>query len=319
MSNSPETSNMKKYIFTAFTLAQHSNAFLQFHTKTFQPNLYAEGGAPQYEKFDGILKNAEILSKGNVMLHLETDQTLDYEPGHVLALEIENERDFLDENSKVAKDAKSNDGWMRGPYTVSRSTSNSMDILIKVVGEKSKRFASAKSGTPIKFGGKFKVPILKGIRGDTQKVVLISTGSGVGPCVGAIELALKDSTHPEILLLSSFRKSDEVVYKEHLDKLHEEHSGKFSWKSIITSEEGRLSSSEDNLKNIVSGSDTHYHLIGNGQMVKEFSAGLSKAGVPDDKITVEFYFNHKAEIDEEVIDRIAKVVSSSKVDEKCVA
>lgn len=118
MSNSPETSNMKKYIFTAFTLAQYSNAFLQFHTKTFQPNLYAEGGAPQYEKFDGILKNAEILSKGNVMLHLETDQTLDYEPGHVLALEIENERDFLDENSKVAKDAKSNDGWMRDAWSL---------------------------------------------------------------------------------------------------------------------------------------------------------------------------------------------------------
>ena len=183
------------------------------------------------------------------------------------------------------------------------------------VGDKSKRFSTAETGTPMRFGGKFHVPILEGVDVDTTKrVVMISTGVGIGPVVGAVEKALEQGDFPPIDLISSYRTEKEVVYKDHLKKLQTEHSDKFSWKTIISSDPGRLSSSEENLKVLTDTSfnadidSTHYHLIGNGGMVGEFKAGLKKAGVPDEKVTVEMYFNHQAKAEEDVVDRIADSV-----------
>mmetsp|Transcript_18303 Transcript_18303/g.52844 ORF Transcript_18303/g.52844 Transcript_18303/m.52844 type:complete len:333 (-) Transcript_18303:79-1077(-) len=304
-----------------------ASAFSHAHSRSFVrrafTELYAEnGGAPQYEKYHATLRQAEVLGEDSVMLHIDSDETIAYEPGHVLALEIEGDVDVNDikPDAKNAKDMKNNGGWMRGPYTISRASEKSFDVLVKVVGEKSKRFARATPGTPLKFGGKFKVPILEGINFEsTKRVVLISTGVGVGPCIGAIEKALtsndEDSNCPPIELHASYRNDCEVLYREHLDRLQEENPERFIWKANVSSESGRVSSSENNLQTIAcpsfpcdNVSDTHYHLIGNGSMVNEFKAGLAKAGVPDENVTLEIYFNHKAVADESVVDKIAKVI-----------
>lgn len=298
-----------------------TNAFTATHQNPVHrpaTHLLAAGGAPQYDKFQATLRQAERVGDNSVMLHIDTEDVVDYEPGHVLALEVKPDGEIAQgEDSKTNKDAKENAGWMRGPYTVSRSTDKSIDILIKVVGDKSKRFSTAESCT-IQFGGKFKVPILEGISTDTTKrVVFVSTGVGAGPCVGAIEKALEQDNFPPIDFVACYRDSSEVVYKDHLDKLQKEHPSKFSWKAIISSEQGRLSASDENLKaltntNFDAGLDnTHYHLIGNGQMVSEFKQGLQKLDIPDDKVTVEMYFNHKGEIDAEVVDRIAAAVKET--------
>jgi ferredoxin-NADP reductase len=280
---------------------QQAAAFRRVNSRMF-----AEGHAPQYDKVDAVLRQAETLSEGTVMLHIDSTTPIDYKPGHVIALEIE--------NISNSEDAVKNGGWMRGPYTVSRASENSIDVLLKVVGDKSRAFAFAEPGTPLKFGGKFKVPIIDGIRKeDTKRVVFISTGVGVGPCVGAIEEGLKDSSFPSIELYASFKTSPEVVYADYLDGLVAE---KFKWKAIVTSEIGRISATEDNVKLVAPSSglslnDTHYHLIGNGQMVNEWKAGLAKAGVPDEKVTVEMYFNHKEPANGDAIDNIAKVIAAS--------
>jgi ferredoxin-NADP reductase len=273
--------------------------------------LLAEAGAPRYDKLQASLREAQVLGKGSVMLHIDKYNKIDYEPGHVLALEIQGNDDLQD--SKSSKDAKENDGWTRGPYTVSRATDNSFDILIKVVGEKSKRLVKADPGTRLQFGGKFKVPILQGISTETTKrIVLISTGVGVGPCVGAIEQALQNKNYPPIALIASYRTEEEVLHKEHLNQLHKENPELFDWKAIISSEHGRLSASKENLAclaiDATSIDDTHYHLIGNGQMVQEFQLGLRDANVPDEKVTTEMYFNHKAKADLENVERIAAVL-----------
>ena len=59
---------------------------------------------------------------------------------------------------------------------------------------------------------------------------------------------------------------------------------------------------------------THFHLIGNGAMVNEWRAGLKGAGVPEDLVTTETYFNHKAEPDPAVVDRIAAALATTVVD-----
>jgi len=288
--------------------------------------IYAEGGAPQYEKYSATLSESTRLANYSYLLHITSNDELpiQYEPGHVLALEIGagEKNDSLFENpfertEKSQKDIDKNDGFMRGPYTVTRASSHSFDIMVKVVGEKSHRFALASPRTNVLFGGKFKVPIAEGIKDGVKRVVLVSTGVGVGPCVGAIERLLDDDANiMDLQLLACYREEGDVVYADHLDDLKANHP-RFNWKAIVSQESGRLSASEENLQALVSSNgtslleETHYHLIGNGGMVNEFKSGLEKAGVPKEQITLEMYFNHRAEVDIEAVDRIASIVSAS--------
>lgn len=302
-------------------LLASSSAFLPAANLPFQlkphqrvAQLQAADGAPQYDKIDAVLQNAEKIADGTYMLHVQVPSggvTLDYKPGHVLAFEME------DNSGELNDDAKNNGGWMRGPYTVSRSTEESLDVMVRIVGKKSKAFSESEPGTPVRVGGKFKVPILDGInKEEVKKVVLLSTGVGVGPCVGAIELAMQDASFPPITLYASYRETGEVAYREHLDEMSQQHPVKFDWKPVITSETGRLSS-EENMEMLTASieglgiSDTHYHLIGNGQMVSEWKEGLKEAGVPEERVTVEMYFNHKAQPDKKAMDTIASAVTSA--------
>jgi len=128
-------------------------------------------GAPQYEKIVAKLVNAEPVAKGAVLLHIEAGENdkWDYDPGHVLALEIQGEP--KDKTTHTYEDTQKNNGWMRGPYTVTASPSNKeLQVLLKLVGEKSQVFADAEPGTPIQVGGKFKVPIVEGIDADLVRI-----------------------------------------------------------------------------------------------------------------------------------------------------
>lgn len=282
-----------------------------FATHRATTELFSAGGPPKYDKVTGLLR-VETVGEGSVILHIEVadDEKLEYLPGHVLALEIE-------DKAGESKEAGDNEGWARGPYTVSRATDTSLDVMIKVVGKRSNLFASSPVGTPVRFGGKFHVPILDGVKkDDVKRCVFISTGVGVGPCIGAIELALKDETFPSIELYPSYRTPKESVYGDHLDSLAKANPDKFKWKPIITSLSGRISSSEEALQVTDTSpklgiEETHYHLIGNAQLVGEWTEGLKKAGVPDERVTIEKYFNGKAPLDSKAVDNIASFVASS--------
>jgi ferredoxin-NADP reductase len=313
---------MKFSLLFSLPIAVSAFSIQQQRTSTkFPTHLYAESGPPQYEKIDAVVSKVEMVGEGSAMIHMEieSDETVDYKAGNVFALEIEdpNIADGVDgaDGDKNTNDTIQNGGWMRGPYTISRATDKSFDVMMKVVGDKSKTFASAQPGTPVKFGGKFKVPIVEGIsKENTKRVVLLSTGVGVGPCIGAIEEALKEDNFPPIELYASYRTATEIVSSDYLDTLD------IQWKAIVTSETGRISASDENMEIVLSSSDldsalsledTHYHIIGNGQMVSEWKEGLAKAGVPETKVTVEAYFNHKSAVDSDAVERIAKTIAKS--------
>ncbi len=337
--------------------ARQSNGFSNrspFRTLVCHPKsrLFAEGGAPQYEKQAGILKKSECVGKGSYLLTIdyETEQgndneELHYDSGNVLALEIQPpSAESDDEESprpyqiteKTKKDSENNDGWMLGPYTVSfgygtdKIKKDGFKVLVKEVGYKSHVFATSEPGTPIRFGGKFKVPIAEGIRNSadadeteqrdlTKKAVLISSGVGVGPCVGAVEELLDSSPSSiaSIDLIASYRTREEICMEPNLQELQSSSSEpRFSWKPIITSEDGRLASNgpealqkhlpmEQDVSTIT---NTHYHIIGNGQLVNEWKEGLKKAGVPPSRVTVEAYFNHSAKADSVAIDTICEAI-----------
>ena len=311
----------------AFVLPLHHHHHQISTPTTSKTCLSAENGVPQYDKIEAVLREAELVGEGSVMLHIDISDDsnkLDYEPGHVLALEVKPDDEDVPSLSEYnAKVAKNNNGWMRGPYTVSRATETSIDILIRILGNKSHTLAKAKPGRPLKFGGQFKVPIAKGVAEHARKVVLISTGVGIGPCIGAIEQMLSAENQKfastQILLLPHFREEPEIVYREYLNELANKDK-RFKWKPIVTSQTGRLSASEENLallfdENQANGSfcsvsETHYHVIGNGQLVNEFKQGLAKAGVSESLVTEESYFNHQAKVEAKAVENIAKVVAS---------
>lgn len=299
------------FLLTLIAAEAFNPAAFQGKNRVARSGLFAE----QYDKVDAVLTKAETLARGSALLRVETEGPIDYRPGHVIALEIEG---VAVTRGKNAEDAKANEGWLRGPYTVSRSSANSFDVLVRVVGEKSRAFSRASVGTPVRFGGRYHVPIIEGI--DTEavsRVVFVSTGVGIGPCVGAVEEALEDEAFPPIEVFACYRNADEVVYLPHLGDLAAEHAGRLSHTVIVSAERGRLSANEDNLRLLLSEDvgpgDTHYHLIGNGQMVAEFQAGLEKAGVPMKRVTIEKYFNHKAAPAQDAIDRIASVLDCGRM------
>ena len=355
-------------ILTLLLAARQSAAFSNPSFRTYgggchpKSALSAEGG-PQYEKQKGILKKAECVGKGSYLLTIDYEQEeeddsnenknengealLRYEPGHVLALEIQRPASQDEESSQVyqmtektKQDSDNNNGWMRGPYTVSfgygtdKTTKDGLKVMVKEVGYKSHVFSTSQPGTPVLFGGKFKVPIAEGIRaaaqaqnnedenenrGPTKKVILVSSGVGVGPCVGAVEELLESSPSSidSIHLLPSYRTREEICMEPALQALQSsEPKPQFSWNPVITSEEGRLASkgAESLQKHIrceqgVSvATNTHYHIIGNGQLVSEWKEGLAKAGVPASRVTVEAYFNHSAKPDPSAIDTIAEAI-----------
>jgi ferredoxin-NADP reductase len=358
--------------------------------------LFAEG-APQYQKQMGVLQRSEAVGEGSYLLYIDYDKNNNnindeeeneneftngyYQPGHVLALEIQPPPATTDDslsastsfnntmNEKTKRDLSNNDGWLRGPYTVSRGygSSNSNDdnndersnspgfqVLIKEVGYKSNVLATSIPGTPVQFGGRFKVPIVEGIRlasqvdneddeddvDTTKRVVMISTGVGIGPCIGAIELLLFPSADDDnddnnnniaIDLIASFRTQDEIAMTDDLNRLQSDARSlgkQFNWKAVITEEVGRLSLNNPNVlrerylqrddddDDLCMIRNTHYHIIGNGQLIAEWSKGLKKAGVPKKRVTSEGYFNHAAEPNDVAINNICDAILLDEVDDE---
>eukprot|EP00545_Synedropsis_sp_CCMP1620_P003142 CAMPEP_0119018244 /NCGR_PEP_ID=MMETSP1176-20130426/18898_1 /TAXON_ID=265551 /ORGANISM="Synedropsis recta cf, Strain CCMP1620" /LENGTH=274 /DNA_ID=CAMNT_0006972199 /DNA_START=92 /DNA_END=916 /DNA_ORIENTATION=- len=262
--------------------------------------LMAEGKAPQYDKRPAsVVSNVEVgESSYLIRVKADDDSPVDYRPGHVLALEVPH----------PTEEGK----WMPGPYTVARADDACFEVLMKVVGDKSETFRKAEIGSPLKFGGKFKVPILEGINQDgLKRVVGISTGVGIGPFLGFAEEALSRTSIPQIDLYAGYRESEDICCAQALDDLAEKYPDRFSWTPVISTVNGHTSSAE-NLKliasQIPSAGETHYHMIGNGAMVNEWKDGLGEAGVADERVTLEMYFNHRETPRPEAVEAIGEAL-----------
>ena len=265
------------------------------HVRRSSSALHAGGGPPQYDKIDATLVANEIVGRATNLLRLESDAPLDYKAGHVLALEVEKD-----------------DEWLRGPYTVTRATEKTFDVVIRVCGKKSEVMAAAPVGSRWRFGGKFHVPILEGISDRATRVVCLATGTGFGPVLGFAEEAMAHSDL-KLTVLAGFREAEDVCCKDAVQRLCVLHPERFECAYVISSTDGRISS-DTALASIsdIADADTHFHLIGNGAMVNEWKEGLGMAGVPEDFVTTETYFNHKAEADAEVVERISTKIAAGR-------
>jgi hypothetical protein len=258
-----------------------------------------------------------------------------YLPGHVLALEL----------------ADAGGTPRRGPYTVSRAGSDTIDVIYRVIDpalpvladaphaaaraseRKTSLMAGAQPGDALAVGGRFKVPIWEGIaRSGLACVFLISSGVGVGPQLGAVEqlrreLELggdREAPPPLVRLFAGYREEGDVACAAELDALVsacglDARTGalRFDWVACLSEgaeaagdaraaqagaarrARGRTTTAAPPLiRQAMRQADAplsacHFHVIGRGSLVAEWSAALASVGVSEGRVSSEIYFGHR--------------------------
>lgn len=246
-----------------------------------------------------VLEN-RVVSTGSSWIALEAADTLPaaFKPGHVLGLGL-----------------KENGDLIRHAYTVSRGDPGSrrFDHLYRVIlgGRLSPRLAALSPGDTVYFHGPFHTPIQDEIDPQAERIVLMATGAGIGPIFGYAEKALAEDERRPITLYAGFREESHVCLAGELEQLGRQHPN-FSWEFTLsaptgtwTGLRGRVTECvpeqilRDNLQSC------HFHLVGNGEMVRLTQAALLRAGVPPRRVSIETYFNHYITPTDSEVDALA--------------
>lgn len=293
----------------------------------------AEGGPPPIDWQAGTVVSNEPLARGTRLLRVQAESELPYKPGHIFGLEI---------------DHPTSGDSLKGPYTITRSTRDIFDVIYRVIpdGRKTPFFDKLEAGANVRFGGAFGTPVADGIAPDCDRVVGVATGTGVGPLLGFAEQALSErSDAPMIELYCAFSDLADVCGAD-AEALAQRFPDRFRWTPVISRPmactavamstssfvsaalggsdtsavtdastggddgpfaQGRITSVLPAMLGEVS-ARTHFHLVGNGQFVADLSAGLAAAGVAEDRVTTEKYFNGKAVANADVVDFVAKAL-----------
>jgi NAD(P)H-flavin reductase len=234
-----------------------------------------------------VIEN-KVVSRGSYWIKLKAvdNYSISYEPGNVLSLGLSNQFGEI----------------VSHPYTVSKADIGKgiFEHLYRLIpeGKFTPVLARIRPGQIINFRGIYHNPIAAEITPDAEAIIGIATGTGIGPLYGFAEKILSENNQAiPITLYVGYRYPEDVSLKAELDHLAEKYSH-FKWHITYSNPvenwnglTGRVTESiPPLLKNI---ENTHFHLVGNGNMIGEFRAALQKAGVLGERITVESYFNHR--------------------------
>jgi NAD(P)H-flavin reductase len=236
-----------------------------------------------------VLQNEEI-SRGNRWLKLQVmdGPPLDHEPGTVLGLTMQHGRETL-----------------RHAYTVSRAdpAKRTLEFLYRVIphGHMTPHLAALAPGAEMGMPGRGGHPISGEVDTQPAGIVLVSTGTGIGPIWGYSQAALAQGLKTPIKLFAGFREAQDCCLQAELTALAENYPN-FEWHFSLSQPDaawkglrGRVTESMPALLGPVR--DLHFHLVGNGNMVVELYGALMLAGLKDGRVTSEIYFNYAEEID----------------------
>jgi len=246
-----------------------------------------------------VIENRPV-AKGSMWIALQSidDAPAAFEPGHVLGLGIPHDQ-----------------GYMRHAYTVSRAEPQSrrFEHLYRVIpyGRMTPSLAALSVGDPVFFHGPFHTPIQLEIRSAAERIVLIATGTGIGPLFGYAEKALKEGEARPMTLYVGFHEESDMCLTRELDRLAVEHPN-FSWHFTTThpSSEwrgltGRVTECVPERIDNGKLETYHFHLVGNGEMVQVMRKALHRAGVSSERVTIETYFNHYAQPSDSEVQHLA--------------
>ena len=241
------------------------------------------------------------VANGSMWIVLEaTDESpAAFEPGHVLGLGLK-----LNDNT-----------LMRHAYTVSRGepSARRFEHLYRVVsgGRMSPLLAQTSPEDMVFFHGPFHSPIQQEIDAGAEHVLLVSTGAGIGPLFGYAEKALAEGEARPMTLYAGFREESHTCLGPDLGRLANRHSN-FNWHFTVTRPSetwegftGRVTEvvpEQIGLNDIMK---YHFHLVGNGEMVRLMQRALNRAGVALRRISIETYFNHYVEPSDDAVEQLA--------------
>jgi NAD(P)H-flavin reductase len=247
-----------------------------------------------------VIENRQV-ADGSMWITLEATDGLPaaFEPGHVLGLGLK-----LNDNS-----------LMRHAYTVSRGepSARRFEHLYRIVsgGRMSPRLAYLFSTDTIFFHGPFHTPIQQEIQPDAQRIALISTGAGIGPLFGYAQKALAEGEARPMTLYAGFREESHTCLSAELDALARTHSN-FEWHFTLTQPSeswrgltGRVTERVPERIGPQELETTHFHLVGNGEMVNLLEKALHGAGVSAGRVSIETYFNHYSVPPDAEVNRLA--------------
>jgi NAD(P)H-flavin reductase len=243
------------------------------------------------------------LSNGSMWIELAATDDLpaDYEPGHVLS---------------VGLPLDGSDSLMRHAYTVSRGDASSRRFahLYRVIsgGRMTPRMSQLLPGATMFFHGPFHTPIQQEIHAEAERIVLIATGTGVGPLFGYAQKTLREGEARPVSLYASFREESHICLSDDLDILARRHAN-FEWRYSVTQPSNGWRGLTGRTTDWVPGEiathklDTfHFHLVGNGEMVHLVHRALHRAGVAQGRVSTETYFHHHAEPVEAEVEKLAE-------------
>ena len=242
------------------------------------------------------------LAHGSMWIELEAMDELAaaYEPGHVLGLGIPQDGALL-----------------RHAYTVSRSDHSARRFahLYRIIagGRMTPRMSQLSTGAALFFHGPFHTPIQQEIQSDAERIVLIATGTGVGPLFGYAQKTLSDGELRRVSLYASFREESHICLSDDLDLLARRHPN-FDWRYSVTHPSNGWRGVTGRVTDWVPGeiakhklNTYHFHLVGNGEMVHLVRQALHRAGVMRERVSVETSFHHhNARRVEPKIDKLAE-------------
>jgi NAD(P)H-flavin reductase len=240
-----------------------------------------------------ILENSEK-GRGNrwLKIQLPGEGLLDHEPGTVVGLSM-----------------RHGDGTLRHAYTVSRvdAVGRTLEFLYRVIpdGRMTPHLAALKAGGELTLAGRGGHPIPAEVDTTPAGLVLVSTGTGIGPIYGFSQAALAAGFSLPITLFAGFREEADTCLREELQSLADKHPN-FTWHFSLSQPgpawpglRGHVTESMPSVLGPIG--DLHFHLVGNGNMVVELYKVLMQVGLKDERVTSEIYFNYQENLDSEKI------------------
>ena len=245
-----------------------------------------------------VVENREI-ARGSrwIKLHADDEHPVPYEPGHVLSLRM-----------------TQGEWQMRHAYTITWADADerTFNIIYRVIpnGRMTPKLALLEAGAKLEFSGVHHNPIRHEVNAGARAIVGIATGTGVGPLYGYFRYVLERGLEKRpCSLYIGFREEADIGPRAELDALASKFPN-FKWAPTLTQPtpewrglRGRVTESVPPL--IAKPRETHFHLVGNGAMIVEMEAALSKVAVPNEHVSDEYYFNWNAEAADEVATAIA--------------
>jgi ferredoxin-NADP reductase len=236
-----------------------------------------------------ILENRSM-GRGNRWLKLQVQDSrpLTHEPGTVVGLSLRHGQDVF-----------------RHVYTVSRADpeKNTLEFLYRVIpgGRMTPLLEALAPGAELQMSGKAGHPIMGEVDTRPEGIVLVSTGTGIGPLYGFSRMALDRNLKIPLKLFAGFREAQDACLEDELGRLAGQHAN-FEWRFSLSRPDAAWTGLRGHVTESMAEAlgpvrNLHFHLVGNGNMVVELYEVLMKVGLKDERVTSEIYFNYPETLD----------------------